>query len=1709
MINFLKSKKNFVIIFLMLLIISAFSLSIYYSVSVDAAGVEENPNRARIYIDGQDKGKSRGGIVSLSTLDEPAVYMSGYNIPGSVHINVYKADSESLLDFLVHDDKNNQINPNVDTSQFSFVASLDADLPGGRYSYRGGKKIVLPVEAEGIFLLDIIAGNTSHFAYVIRSNFGVIAHEAQNDIIFWSQDFTSKLSKTDGVVKTYNLQDKKTLLDQAQINQEGIAKTKKTKEADIALISSGSSESLIFLNLKYLNRNYGPSSDFVEPQPSTRYFAFTDRPIYKPGDTVKYKAILRSDLDVSYQLLEGELNIEVFTGHGDSRIVVHTDKKIISKYGAVDGEFVLPEHGRTGNYTITIKKEGEQAVSRGGWWGTYVPSANINFQVEHYRKPEYTIDLEVEKTRIIAGNNLRFAIKGNYFSGQPLNSKTVSYTVKRTRYHEPSNLKWFDRNDNSYSYGWWYGNETVKEGVVTLNEDGMADVVLENVESGPKHDHSHVYIIEAIYKDSTQNQVTARKNILVLNADYGIFQADDYYSLQAGDSKNIKFKIISYEEGQWVGKRDVKVNIERREWVCQDRYWQCQRETESFPEQILTSDEKGNFILRLNNIKNGSHDIRMSLEDDRGNVIEKKFYYWVGNYYYHYNDKGEMGSMSLAADKEEYFIGDVINVSAFSQIENRDAFVSIERDWVKKFQIVKIRNGEGELIFPVDGNDIPNVRISMSSFSDFSLSRAVKSVNVSAKKYQLDVEIKTDKEKYGPGDTVKLELTTRDLTGKGVSTESTVWLVDKALYELAGDKTGNIFDKFWSTRNSYTSMSHSLENLNMNMAEKGGCFSADTKILMKDGKRKEISQVRTGDTILTLSGENNNKLVEARVKNTHQAKVNGYLIINEKLKTTTNHILYVNNEWKEAGLIQVGDKLRNNNGNEEFVYSIEWQGGEFEVYNLEVENFHTFIAEDIWVHNDKGGGTRSNFEDAAYWNPRVRTNFLGKATVSFTLPDNLTTWVISAVSATLDTEVGQVKDEITVTKDVFIQPVLPNILRTGDGIIVSAVVNNFSGVDREFEVSLEFDSGRIASTTQTDVIKTKGFKQFSWPLFPEKENEAAIIRFSALDTENDEIGDIIELKIPVKEFGFWQTESFSGNGNKSYNIPAIASSSKEAKINFTMSLSAEGPIMSAMDYLVQYPYGCMEQTTSRFVPVVIAKENENLFKHKLKNKDLDGMVVGGIERLARFQNNDGGWAWWNSDQSEIALSTYVFEYIIKSRNAGIEVDKNVFESGSNFFRKLGTTTPDKYKASSENELKAYQKYILAMLGENIEEIKDFGNLDTEALSYAIMANAKAGFNESANKGIETLLNRAHKENDYMFWDAGDAEKYGSKNASNAMALRALLAVKYDRSIVDKVVANLLDNRKRSYWSNTYGTARVIQALVDYLRIYQLKGSNRYIIYLDDKKIKEGVIDKNNSYVEFAISQNDIKADGSELKLQQEGKLKIYSTLIVQTFNSDPQAGSISNILSIERSYKNEKGSNYSIGIGDVVEVTLKINGLEDQRRYLIIEDFLPAGMIPINTNLKNESRQSYQGRWYWYGDKDYTKDGVQVYLRYPGRNFREIKYRARVVNKGVYQTPPANVSYMYEPEIFAMTNAEIIEIVEESKEMEEIKKTAVENFTETVLDGEGFWKTKTGRIIKNLLLILLPLVVVFLALGIFIKKKYKGNNPEDEKSQNNENIEQK
>ena len=110
-----------------------------------------------------------------------------------------------------------------------------------------------------------------------------------------------------------------------------------------------------------------------------------------------------------------------------------------------------------------------------------------------------------------------------------------------------------------------------------------------------------------------------------------------------------------------------------------------------------------------------------------------------------------------------------------------------------------------------------------------------------------------------------------------------------------------------------------------------------------------------------------------------------------------------------------------------------------------------------------------------------------------------------------------------------------------------------------------------------------------------------------------------------------------------------------------------GSVAAALDELVQYPYGCVEQTMSRFMPAVVA--GEAMKKAGLRSpaaQRLPEVVAQALSRLAEFQHADGGWGWWKDDESNDFMTAYVLEGLARCRRLDQPIDAKLLHKGSDY-----------------------------------------------------------------------------------------------------------------------------------------------------------------------------------------------------------------------------------------------------------------------------------------------------------------------------------------------------------------------------------------------------------------------------------------------------------
>lgn len=1624
-----------------------------------SVGQAENENKNPIlafFVD--ESGYEFGGVIARTLADEQVVWLGTAFANQNVDMRLYRMSEETFLDALAY--KKNQEKDYQTVRPFTVKASALEEISHFSRTVESSNvrtRVSLPIAEPGIYYLRGQAGTDTGEAIIVVSNIVAQAKEEGQTLAIWTVDSRTGKHVSSGNLISYHLQGERDRLSQGAIDGDGMGRIEEEESGDLVVVHALGETAFIPLN--YGSHAPQPVSygwwggNFSPQQPTVMAYTYTDRVLYQPGDTVYFKSFAREDNDARYRPAQGVARVKVWTGYGEGETVVMERSYPLSGNGTFDGSLVLPKDVATGDYYLSIAYPKYDDETQSYYGETY--GRMVYFAVDYYRKPEFGLDVVVERDRLIVGDTMRATISGSLFSGEPLAGATVNYSVTAGTYYDYGYYVPDQKDDDSYRYGASYGSE-VQSGRVTLDRDGMAKVEVQ-VASHEKF-LPQVYRIEVTGNDSAENPVFESQNILVLPADYSIYQTDYAYGSRVGDEATIPLILVPNRDGVSLSGKKLEAAIRLTRWIREERpnekYPFYREEIRTLDPVSFTTDGEGKAMLRYTPPESGSYEFTIRGTDDRNNTAARVVWLWVADRdgaYYQGEKDGQGSAISIKADKAGYEPHESVQLTLSSTLPDRDVWVTFERAGMHRSHLVELRGTTRTVPLPLVETDMPNTFISATLFSRTGMHTASTEIAVSAESKRLQFNLKPDKERYLPGETVSLDIVGTDDKGKAATAEVGVWAIDKALFELMGQGGGDIFNTFWHKRYANTASAHSLQGIlfTSNLAERGGCFAGDTLVLMADGSEKPIRDIQPGEEVLTRASETDATLVPGRVGRVHTVKEDGYLVINDQLRVTAAHRMFVDDQWTAAGDIQIGDTLTDSLGHQVGVKSIVFERAEVTVYNLYIERYHTYFAGDVWVHNSKGDGARSVFKDTAYWNPKVRLGEDGKARVTFKLPDNTTTWVISLVGANLATQVGQAKIEIQVSKKTIIRPGLPPLMRVGDRVEAVATLSNNTDESLEYAVKATFDAGQIvdeAERTVTLAPHASGRQVFS--LLPEKAMESAHFTVAATAIGRSvDYNDAIVSVVPIRWSEFTDRTAELGNGNAQFVLRLPDDIERDrSKITLDLSSSLLGTLPTAMRHLIEYPYGCVEQTTSRLIPIILARQEKELFADALMNKDTDAMLREGVKNLAELQKEDGSWGFWHEGDSSPYLTAYVIESLIQARTLGVEREKigELLDNASGYLNaessqtmsdlaKLLETTQaslprqvQKRKARTQNLVSlAYAKSLLSMKVGDVERmegkyITSFSQLDPNILALAVMMNIRAGELDPDKNGVNALAASAQRDAaGRVYWEKGQQAYYASQDASTALATRALISAQYDRGFMTDAIRFLDVNRRAGYWSNTFATSQVARTLIDFYRSANpINTQPKYVVTLDGTEVKRGTIDSPRKNISIPIEIRSV-AQNSVLAITVEGAGDVYSTVNKSFARRADQFEGMNRGLTVERRYTNtSEPRSSSLALGDTVQVDIRVSGARQLNDRLVVVDRLPAGMVAVRTKFKNEGANADN---YDYPTElsyidEYTEDGVVITLDSENDAEVHVRYLARVVNAGEFTAPPATAELMYAPE---------------------------------------------------------------------------------------------
>lgn len=689
---------------------------------------------------------------------------------------------------------------------------------------------------------------------------------------------------------------------------------------------------------------------------------------------------------------------------------------------------------------------------------------------------------------------------------------------------------------------------------------------------------------------------------------------------------------------------------------------------------------------------------------------------------------------------------------------------------------------------------------------------------------------------------------------------------------------------------------------------------------------------------------------------------------------------------------------------------------------------------------------RKDFRDTAIWQPAVNTGSQGRTTVKLKYPDNLTRWRATARAISKKTHVGQVTYRTITRKNLMLRLETPRFLVVGDEVSLAGVVHNYLSDDQNVRIEVESEGlAGVGRPPQTLQVEHDGQARFDWRVKAVAPGTATVTAKALTGVESD----ALQLRIPVLPHGMMTADSFSAEISKkktgyeyTFNHSDNASG-KAARLELRLNPSVLSSVYDSLDYLINFPGGCVEQTMSSFLPDLLVGEiiKKRKLKPTKKIDDIEKYIARGTKRLYELQHYDGGWGWWEHDSTHPFMTAYALSGLIIGKKIGYDVDDNRIERGLNRLRRY-------IKELAPNETRAYALYVQSLREEPDADavkamMKQGANLSIYARSLLAMALQNGGLNDEANEVVRSISAEGQSEGGGVYW-SGKRFHYNWEDdpiETTAWAMRALIGQNPENETVQKVIRWLLGKRDGDRWRSTRTSAMVIYALNDYIdkmesdesefdAIVSLNGEEIETVFLSTQT----ALEKGDSVI--TIPAEKLKPGQNKISIEAKGKGVLYVSGAYFHFTEERDIAASDAGFSVKRNYYLlQKGYTSSgelvynrVLMPDTVrsgaEILVEVEvAAHENNEFFILEDMLPAGceVVREDRGYKIPDSKHYRGyyRWsYWYAAKEFRDEKIDISMTDIGNRSYYFSYILRAQHPGVFSAMPGRGSLMYYPEKF-------------------------------------------------------------------------------------------
>jgi len=548
-----------------------------------------------------------------------------------------------------------------------------------------------------------------------------------------------------------------------------------------------------------------------DPQPEHRRgYIFTDRGIYRSGETVHIKGQFRERVEGEWQI-PGTENISCEIRDPFNK-TVFSEAFELDGYGSFDLDFETSQDAALGNYQIAVSllssKDNERTRKTYG-----------SFRVEAFRPAEFELHLRTLEDSYTFGDEYTAELRATYLFGGAMGFQKVNWALRLnpTFYSPPGHSGYiFGSQTDYWEFSGQQDSRLIHSGAENLNKEGVFSLKTKLIPD--KEINSVLATLEATVQGPSRRSVTNRIQTLIHRGDFYIGLKPESRFLNKGEE--LRVNVLTVEpDGELVSARDIELTLFRREWHSvrkagmggRYRWISEKKDTEIESRKIKSTSEPvlESFLTE----KTGYYILRAEGRDRHKNLISTSFYFYVTGKDYVPWGREDDDSIELVADKATYRPGETARVLVKSPYEKAQALVTLEREAVMESRILEIEGSSSTIDVPIRSEFLPNIYVCVllvqGRTSDgnadreqdlgrpsFKIGYANLIVDPGEKK--LAVAVDKDKEVYKPGDEVTIKLKVKDAEARGVASCVSVAVADIGVLNLIGYRTPDPFSVFYS-----------------------------------------------------------------------------------------------------------------------------------------------------------------------------------------------------------------------------------------------------------------------------------------------------------------------------------------------------------------------------------------------------------------------------------------------------------------------------------------------------------------------------------------------------------------------------------------------------------------------------------------------------------------------------------------------------------------------------------------------------------------------------------------------------------------------------------------------------------------------------------------------------------------------------------------------